>query len=397
MLIYNKNIKKVNFLKQDMNGILKRGMYMSDITVSSDGISAIVFGNIIKANNPTELFVCVIAEILKTHPEIIGKKETHFTSDKSRADKYTGTTRQIFVNGTKVYIKTGFSTKDKIDGIKKTCQLAGIIFRNSSLYDILMSIEDFDDVDNIRNLIMPYKWEDLSDTDKNNLLHPNLSPNYNSKIAMSVDELRDERITLGWVSPKTLQVLLAPYKQMKNGNKTVENSRGTSSARETGISRSLDIDEMLSVCGYSEANIRNYLQGYGSNSLMSRDLKLLQDMARFLNNTDDEDILEGTLKSVDELSNSDDLSKVSLKALAILVSPYVSSKSVLDDFGLSLIEDLLTEGTKERVLQDCIEGCKQQLEGIVNSTTLNISQELFNKVALISAKALVLEILGKVK
>lgn len=369
---------------------------MSDITVSSDGISAIVFGNIIKANNPTELFVCVISEILKTHPEIIGKKETHFTSDKSRADKYTGTTRQIFVNDTKVYIKTGFSTKDKIDGIKKTCQLAGIIFRNSSLYDILMSIEDFDDVDSIRNLIMPYKWEDLSDTDKNNLLHPNLNPKYNSKIAMSVDELRNGKITLGWITPKTLQVLLAPYKRMKDRNKTAENPRGTSSAEEISTIQSLDINEMLSVCGYSEDNIRTYLQWCSSNSLMSRDLKLLKDITRFFNDTDDRDTLMDTLKSVVELLDSDDLSKVSLKALAILVSPYVSSKSILDDSDLSLIEDLLTMGSKDKVLQGCVEACKQELEDIVNSKALNISQKIFNMVALVSAKCLVLETLGNV-
>lgn len=266
-----------------------------------------------------------------------------------------------------------------------------------NLTEVLMHIEDFDDVDSIRSLIMPYKWEDLCDTDKNNLLHPNLSPKYNSKIAMSVDELRNGKITLGWITPKTLQVLLAPYKKAKSGDTAVDGDRGTSSAEVIETVQLLDISKMLSVCGYAEVNIRSYLRGYGSSSLMSRDLKLLRDMTRFFNNTDSNSILEDTLNSVDELASSDDLSKVSLKALAILISPYVSNKSRLDDMDLSLIEDLLTMGSKDKVLQGCVETYKKMLEDIVSSKSLNMSQKIFDKIALMSAKILVLETLGKVK
>ncbi len=116
---------------------------MNIITVTPDGNSAVVFGNSITGNSPTELYVSVMTEILKAHPEIIGQKEPHFTSDKARADKYTGTTRKVLINGVTVYINTGLSTKAKIKGIEKTCQLAGIGFEVS--YDGLC--DDSDDMD----------------------------------------------------------------------------------------------------------------------------------------------------------------------------------------------------------------------------------------------------------
>lgn len=53
-------------------------------------------------------------------------------------------------------------------------------------------------------------------------------------------------------------------------------------------------------------------------------------------------------------------------------------------------------GSKDKVLQGCVEACKQELEDIVNSKALNISQKIFNMVALVSAKCLVLETLGNV-
>lgn len=104
--------------------------------ISYTGGSANVFGRNLTPDSPTAIFVQVITEILKAHPEIIGQKETHFTTDKSRADRYTGTTREVLINGSTVYIKTGFSTKDKIKGIEKICQLAGISF---SLFDTVDS------------------------------------------------------------------------------------------------------------------------------------------------------------------------------------------------------------------------------------------------------------------
>lgn len=82
----------------------------------------------IHADNPTELYVAVMTDILTKCPDIIGQKETHFTTDSDRAGQYTGTTREVYINGKKVYIKTGFATKDKWIGIEKTCQLARLTF-----------------------------------------------------------------------------------------------------------------------------------------------------------------------------------------------------------------------------------------------------------------------------
>ncbi|WP_295210551.1 hypothetical protein [Ruminococcus sp.] len=117
---------------------------MNEIIINPDGSSAVVFGERIIAKKPTELYVNVMSLILRSHPEIIGQKETHFTCDKSRADSYTGTTRNVLISGRPVYIKTGFSTKDKIKGIEKICLLAGISFsvENVNLNDIGLCDDD---------------------------------------------------------------------------------------------------------------------------------------------------------------------------------------------------------------------------------------------------------------
>lgn len=91
-------------------------------------LSADVCGVRVTGSSPTELYVNVIEGILKRYPSIIGSKETHFTCDSTRAEKYTGTTRSVIINGKTVYIKTGFSTKDKWKGIEKICQLVNTDF-----------------------------------------------------------------------------------------------------------------------------------------------------------------------------------------------------------------------------------------------------------------------------
>ena len=122
---------------------------MSDIIIYPESLSASVIGKELSAKTPTELYIVVMTEILKNRPQIIGQKETHFTADPVRAGQYTGTTREIYINSTKVYIKTGLSTKDKWKGIEKTCQLAGLTFEVSyeeppeSVGDIFGLDDDF--------------------------------------------------------------------------------------------------------------------------------------------------------------------------------------------------------------------------------------------------------------
>ncbi len=94
-----------------------------------------VCGEKAAGNSPTELYVHVMEVLLRRYPELVGKKETHFTSDSVRAGQYTGTTRSVLIGGRTVYIKTGFSTKDKWKGIEKTCQLVDVGFvLKESLY-----------------------------------------------------------------------------------------------------------------------------------------------------------------------------------------------------------------------------------------------------------------------
>lgn len=104
---------------------------MSNVIIYPESMSASVMGKELSAKTPTELYVSVMAEVLKNRPQIIGQKETHFTADAFRAGQYTGTTREVYISNTKVYIKTGFATKDKWKGIEKTCQLAGLSFELS--------------------------------------------------------------------------------------------------------------------------------------------------------------------------------------------------------------------------------------------------------------------------
>ena len=68
---------------------------MSDIIIYPESLSASVIGKELSAKTPTELYVAVMTEILKNCPQIIGQKETHFTTDSVRAGQYTGTTRSI--------------------------------------------------------------------------------------------------------------------------------------------------------------------------------------------------------------------------------------------------------------------------------------------------------------
>lgn len=98
------------------------------VIIYADELRANVLGRDIVENSPTKLYVSVIIELLTSYPNLVGQKETHFTADYSRASTYTGTTRECIIQGRTVYIKTGFSSKDKWKGIEKTCELTGISF-----------------------------------------------------------------------------------------------------------------------------------------------------------------------------------------------------------------------------------------------------------------------------
>lgn len=91
--------------------------------------SADVFGTRLQQKDPTSLYVEVIGHILTRYPLLVGQKETHFTTDPVRGNNYTGKKREVSIGGCTVYIKTGFSTKDKWRGINAVCKLAGIEFR----------------------------------------------------------------------------------------------------------------------------------------------------------------------------------------------------------------------------------------------------------------------------
>ena len=91
-------------------------------------LSAQVCGVEVTGSNATELYVGVIEQLLKQYPIFIGLKETHFTFNSARAEQYTGTTRTVKVNGSTVYINTGFSTKNKWNSIEATSQLLGVEF-----------------------------------------------------------------------------------------------------------------------------------------------------------------------------------------------------------------------------------------------------------------------------
>ena len=101
---------------------------MSDIIIYPESLSASVIGKEFSAKKPTELYVAVMTEILRNRPQIIGQKETHFTTDSVRAGQYHGKTRSVDIAGRTVYILTGLATKAKWQAIEKTCQLAGLTF-----------------------------------------------------------------------------------------------------------------------------------------------------------------------------------------------------------------------------------------------------------------------------
>lgn len=103
-------------------------MVKFEVKVNMHNNTAEVQGYTISGLSPTELYVNVVSKILELYPRLIGQKETHFTADSTRAAQYTGTTRERIINGRTVYIKTGFSTKDKLKGIEKLCELAGMDF-----------------------------------------------------------------------------------------------------------------------------------------------------------------------------------------------------------------------------------------------------------------------------
>lgn len=100
----------------------------NDIVIEEEGTCATVFGTKITAGDPTALYVKILERILQEHQELLGKKETHFTTDPERGNGYTGKTRMIDIGERTVYVKTGFSTKDKWNGIKAVCKLADIRF-----------------------------------------------------------------------------------------------------------------------------------------------------------------------------------------------------------------------------------------------------------------------------
>lgn len=99
------------------------------VVIYKDQNSADVFGTRVQQKDSTSLYVEVIRHILTRYPLLVGQKETHFTTDPIRGDNYTGKNREVNIGGRTVYIKTGFSTKDKWKGINAVCKLAGIEFR----------------------------------------------------------------------------------------------------------------------------------------------------------------------------------------------------------------------------------------------------------------------------
>ena len=99
-----------------------------DVVIFANQLKANVLGKKIVESTPTKLYVSVMIELLTAYPNLVGQKETHYTADYNRAMSYTGTTRECIIHGKSIYIKTGFSTKDKWKGIEKTCELVGITF-----------------------------------------------------------------------------------------------------------------------------------------------------------------------------------------------------------------------------------------------------------------------------
>jgi hypothetical protein len=85
-----------------------------------------VFGERILGDKPTEIYVEIMARLLKRYPELIGQFESYFTVDMNKANTYTGTTRYVIINGRNVAIKTGFSTKAKGDNLKRIAKALGL-------------------------------------------------------------------------------------------------------------------------------------------------------------------------------------------------------------------------------------------------------------------------------
>ncbi len=81
ILSYNK--VRLLFLKKII--LCQEVEFMSDIIIYPESLRASVIGKEISAKTPTELYVAVMAEILKKYLHIIGQKETHFTKDPARA------------------------------------------------------------------------------------------------------------------------------------------------------------------------------------------------------------------------------------------------------------------------------------------------------------------------
>lgn len=98
------------------------------VSIDENTNSINAFGKQLLGKDPTSIYVEAVEAILKKYPQLIGQKDAYFTTDIFKADNYTGKTRELFINGSTVYVKTGFSTQAKWSNIKAICKLAGISF-----------------------------------------------------------------------------------------------------------------------------------------------------------------------------------------------------------------------------------------------------------------------------
>lgn len=84
----------------------------------------------IEGKNAKELYVACVEELLKRYPNLINSWDARYTTIASRAAEYSGVTATIHVGGMRVYVNTGLNNQAKEQGIKKMCEMAGIIFQS---------------------------------------------------------------------------------------------------------------------------------------------------------------------------------------------------------------------------------------------------------------------------
>ena len=134
------------------------------VLIDESNNSVNVFGKMLLGKDPTTIYVEAVEMIINKFPKIIGQKETHFTTDKDKADTYTGKNRELFINGYVVYVKTGFSTQAKWKNIKAICKLVGItcdMVRGESKENKDESVEKQKNISNICNNELNKKTQNI--------------------------------------------------------------------------------------------------------------------------------------------------------------------------------------------------------------------------------------------